>query len=167
MKKNDFKNNIFSLADRIYPMVFRLLKNEEEAKDAIQEVMIVLWNRRTKLAEHPNQKGFVFLTARNYCLDLLKRRKIETVNTDVASEQISSRNGHENYELKELTDAINEILSHCPEQHREILMLRDMDGCSYEEIAVITGLNVKHLRVILSRTRKFVQEKLKKNFSYE
>ena len=47
------------------------------------------------------------------------------------------------------------------------MILRDLDGLEYDEIAEITKLNVEHIRVLLSRARKQVSAKLKKIYSYE
>ena len=49
MNKADFKLQVFSLSERIYPMVLRILGNDEDAKDAIQEIMMKLWLKRDKL----------------------------------------------------------------------------------------------------------------------
>lgn len=165
MNKKDFRHIIFSLPERIYPMVVRMLGNETDAKDAIQEIMIKLWNKRSKLAKHPNQSGFVFLTARNHCLDILKRKKLRLI--DVRNNQNLATNGHAAYEFQELVSIIEQILNKRPQEHKEILLMKDLDGMEYHEIAEITNINIKHLRVIVSRTRKFVKEELRKNFNYE
>ena len=167
MNKKDFKNSIFSLSERIYPMVVRLLGNDIDAKDAIQEIMIKLWNKRNQLTNHPNQSGYVFLTARNHCLDILKRKKVNLIDPNTHDPKLMSINGHTEYELKELISIIEKILCNRPTEHKEILLMRDLDGMGYDEIAEVTKINVKHLRVIISRTRKFVQEELRKNFNYE
>lgn len=148
-------------------MVVRILGNETDAKDAIQEIMLKLWNKRSKLVSHPNQSGFVFLTARNHCLDILKKKKVNLVDPSIRGIQNMASNGHTAYEFQELVSIIEKILSKRPKDHKEILLMKDLDGMEYHEIAEITNINIKHLRVIVSRTRKFVQEELRKNFNYE
>ena len=69
MNGTKFKETILPLTQKIYPMIFRMLGDVEDSNDAIQEVMIKLWNQRKKLAQHPNITGFVVLTARNHCLE--------------------------------------------------------------------------------------------------
>lgn len=167
MDKTDFKNNIFSLSERIYPMVSRMLGNEQDAKDAIQEIMIKLWKKQASLVDHPNQSGFVFLTARNYCLDLLKQKKPTILNSEVHLNNETSASGQEDYELKELIALIETILKNGPALHKEVLLMRDLDGMEYDEIAEATNLKIGHIRVLISRTRKQVQEQLKKSYSYD
>lgn len=167
MNKKDFKTNIFSLADRLYPMLFRFLKNQNDVKDALQDIMLKLWNKRDQLSDHPNVKGFVFLTARNHCLDILKKSKISTVDLDEKISINSSKKIDSDITYNDLKNQIERILDRFPIQQKQVLMLRDIDGLEYKEIAEITGLKVEHIRVILSRTRKQVQMELKKHHSYE
>lgn len=75
MNKNDFKLKVFSLSERLYPMVARMLGNATSTEDAIQDIMMRLWDKRKHLEHHPNITGFVFLTARNYCIDVLRKNK--------------------------------------------------------------------------------------------
>ena len=58
-------------------MAARMLGNDEDAQDAVQEIMIKLRKCKKQLKEHPNLNGFVFLTARNHCLDRLKKKNPE------------------------------------------------------------------------------------------
>ncbi len=166
MQVEEFKEHIFSLSERLYPMVVRILGSESLAKDAIQEIMIKLWNQRERLNSHPNPNGYVFLSARNYCLDQIKSKKPKYLSEEfLPSSKGTSEN--ETLEFKELVNAIRDILKKSPLKHREILILRDIDGLEYEEIAAVTDLKVSHVRVILSRARKYVQQELIRNFQYE
>jgi RNA polymerase sigma-70 factor (ECF subfamily) len=167
MNREVFRNTVFSKADRIYPLVMRLLRNESDAKDAIQEIMVKLWNKRKQLSSHPNMNGFIFLTARNHCLDILKKKKRAVVGfNDISIENLKATSPI-HFEYQELKTHIENIIENCPIQHKEILILRDLDELEYKEIAALTELKVEHIRVILSRTRKYVQQELKKYYSYE
>ena len=167
MNAKDFKQNVLSLSDRIFPMVARMLGNSADAKDAVQEIMIKLWDRRKQLGKHPNLTGFVFLTARNYCIDLLKKKKPELVSSDSQAAALEFDTGQGSFELKELTLIVEEILKKLPEQQKEIMMMRDIDGFEFDEIAAVTQLKVEHIRVLLSRARKQVRSELKNTYSYE
>jgi len=148
-------------------MVDRMVGARIDPKDALQEIMIKLWVHRKKLETHPNPDGFAFLTARNYCLDQLRRKKVRPVDADDHLGLEATHTGHEDFELKELIQVIEKILEDAPEQQREVLLMRDIDGLEYHEIAAALQLNVQHVRVIISRSRKLVSGQLKKNYSYE
>lgn len=167
MKTKDFKDKVLSLSDRIFPMVARMLENRENAEDAVQEIMIKLWDRRKKIGNHPNITGFVFLTARNYCIDLLKKKNPEIDSSDFQLKILASETSQDQVEWKELNIIIENLLMELPANQREIMMMRDIDGYEFVEIAAATSLKVEHVRVLLSRARKQVGIKLKTIYSYE
>jgi len=167
MNTNDFKHKVFSLSDRLFPMVARMLGNNANAEDAIQEIMIKLWDRRKQLGQHPNITGFVFLTARNYCIDILKKKKPEIDDSALQFKMLEAESGHEQLEWKELNIIIGKILEKLPEQQREVLLMRDIDGYEFNEIAAATELKIEHIRVLLSRARKQVSIELEKIYYYE
>ncbi len=167
MNTIDFKHKVFSLSERLFPMVARMLGNSANAEDAIQEIMIKLWVKRKQVGQHPNITGFVFLTARNYCIDLLKKKKPEIDDSTLQFKVLESENGQEQLEWKELNIIIGKILKKLPEQQREILMMRDIDGYEFIEIAAAIQLKVEHIRVLLSRARKQVCIELEKTYCYE
>ena len=166
MKEKEFKEQVISMSERLYPMVSRMLQNEEGTKDAIQEVMIKLWGRRKQIKNHPNIPGLVFLTARNHCLDQIKKRSIPMDSTNYSVLQVHTSH-HDPLEYQELHSIIESLIKELPEQQSEILTLRDIDGLEYLEIAGITDLNVEHIRVLASRARKTIVKKLKNIYSYE
>ena len=167
MKTKDFEEKILSLSDRIYPMVARMLGNNGSAEDAVQEIMIKLWDRRKKIENHPNIPGFVFLTARNYCLDLLKKKSIDIDSYGFQRNLPVLETSQNDIEWKELTAIVERLLKELPEQQYEVMMMRDMDGFEFTEIAAATDLKVEHVRVLLSRARKQIGIKLKNRYSYE
>ncbi len=167
MNKNDFKVTIFSLSERLFPLVVRLLGDKTKAEDAIQEIMIKLWEKRNQLENHPNIKGFVFLTARNYCLDILRKKRILVNDGEIYLNLLSDSNEHSYLESQELNEIINEILKKLPNQQREIFIMRDLDGYEFTEIAAIMELKITNVRVLLSRARKTISIALEKTYSYE
>ncbi len=167
MSTKDFEDKVLPLSDRVYGLVARMLGTPESAEDAVQEIMIKLWDHRKKLGDHPNIPGFVFLTARNYCLDLLKKRNPNVDSTDFLSKMTSEKTGHNPVEWEELITIIENLMKELPAQQCEVLQMRDLDGLEFIEIAAATKLNVEHVRVLLSRARKKVSLKLKNIYSYE
>lgn len=166
MKTKAFKDRVLSLTDRIFPMTARLLGNNTKAEDATQEIMMKLWSQRKEIEKHPNLTGFVFTIARNFCLDILKKKGPELVSTDEQLNNLEAASGQESLEWNELKSIIDKILTELPEQQREIMIMRDIDGMEFLEIAEFTGLKVEHIRVLLSRARKQVATRLKKMEDY-
>ena len=167
MNKTEFKLKVFSLSERLFPMVYRMLGNRVNAEDAIQEIMIKLWIKRKHIAEHPNIQGLVFSTARNHCIDILRKKKSDINVSSFQLEIVKSENGREELEWKELNIIIIKIVASLPEQQREVIIMRDLDGYEFIEIAAATQLKIEHVRVLLSRARKQVSLKLEKTYNYE
>ena len=126
-----------------------------------------LWVRRHKIEQHPNVKGLVFSVARNYCVDVLRKKRREIQDTSLHHGILKSDCEQEPLEWKELNLLIRRILKNLPERQREVLMMRDLDGYEFTEIAAATKLKVEHVRVLLSRARKQVSIQLEKIYSYE
>lgn len=149
-------------------MVARILGNSESARDAVQVIMMKLWDKRSQLGKHPNIAGFVFLTARNYCMDLLRKKNpvIDDLEAKIHFHE-SEKTVADELEQKELNFLIKSIIEILPIQQREVIILRELDGLEFKEIAEITGQSIEHVRVLLSRARKTVGIELNKIYSYE
>lgn len=167
MKDQALQEQLISLSERIYPMVYRLLKDEVRTQDAVQDIILKLWDHRSKLKDHPNIIGYAFLSARNHCLDLFKSNQSLPITVEESFEISNNLTGHEDLELKELIYSIEKILETVPKNQREVMIMRDLDGYEFEEIAAATQLPVEHIRVLLSRARKKVRNALLKIYSYE
>ena len=146
-------------------MAARMLGNEEDAQDAVQEIMIKLWKCKKQLKKHPNLNGFVFLTARNHCLDRLRKKNTEQPYSGYQEKIPQEYQDH--LEYTEVFSFVQEIIKQLPDNQKMVMVLYDIDGLEFEEIAAIVGLKIEHVRVLLSRARKMVREKLTKIYSYE
>ncbi|MEQ8546807.1 MAG: RNA polymerase sigma factor [Cyclobacteriaceae bacterium] len=167
MRTTALEEKIISLSDRIYPMVARMLGNNENAEDAVQEIIMKLWGRRKQLESHPNLSGYAFLTARNYCLDLLKKKNLEVDSTDFPLKIVAPEKSQHPVEWKELMTIVEKHLEELPADQRQVMVMRDIDGFEFTEIAKATKLKVEHVRVLLSRARKQIRLKLIDIYRYE
>ena len=167
MNSSEFQNQIVSIAPRIYPMVVRILKNENDAADAIQEIMLKLWNKRKSLKKHPNPEGFVFVTARNYCLDIIKKRKIAFDDSANYPESVDTESVELRQDNQEAAKLINSLINDLPDQQKEVIILRDIDGLEFAEISDLTGTKIENIRVQLSRARKTISRRLNEVNNYE
>lgn len=167
MNKKAFRLKVFSLSENLFPLVSRMLGNETSAEDAIQEIMMKLWLKRKQIEKHPNLKGFVFLTARNYCIDIMRKKNLAIYDFPFQLDLIKAENNQEKLEWEELNTILKKIIINLPERQREVIIMRDLDGYEFKEIAAATQLNVEHVRVLLSRARKKVSTILETNYHYE
>jgi len=166
MTESDFKIKVLSLAGTVYPLARRLLGSDDSAHDAIQQSMMKLWESRKQLDHCLNLKAFVFRVVRNVCLDELKKKKPLYVDEPALLNNESFRTDllHDH---KEMAGIVQLVIDSLTENQREVIQLRDIDGLEFEEIAEITTMDIAYIRVLLSRARKTVKEKLEKIYAYE
>jgi len=70
-------------------------------------------------------------------------------------------------ERDEIVEIVQKIIDSLPDHQREVIQMRDIDGLDYDEIAEIIGRDIPYTRVLLSRARKTVKEKIEKIYAYE
>jgi RNA polymerase sigma factor (sigma-70 family) len=168
MTKADFNNLVHQLNRTLYGYAFRILRNQEEAEDAVQEIFIKLWNMGTRLKEYNSLGALATTMTKNYCIDQIRKKKhiIQDIN-DGRDIRISDNSSpYVLMENKESDDIIHQIIGQLPEIYRDVIKLKDIDGLSYEEIAHKTEQNINTLRVTLSRARKMIRDEFNK-YQYE
>ena len=145
-----------------------MLKSIEEAEDALQDVMVKLWDKRLQLGEYRSIEAFAVTVTKNRCLDRIKSKK-HKYHMDVQELEVDSgfESPYKKLELSESMKVMVRAFQELPEQQRLLVTLRDLEGYSYEEIAEQTGLQINNIRVGLSRARKAAREAYLKVNDYE
>ena len=143
--------------DQAWSLARYLLKDASEAEDAVQEAFIKLWNHRDNV-DPERVKPWLMKVTRNTCLDRLRRRKPETELTEVqAVEEHGPMAGAQQGELGRWLKRSIEGLK---EPYRTLVVLRDIQQHSYEEVANATELTLSQVKVYLHRARKQLREQL-------
>ncbi|SHF53946.1 RNA polymerase sigma-70 factor, ECF subfamily [Mariniphaga anaerophila] len=167
MTETEFKNSILPYSRKLYPMLKRILKDEEETRDALQDLMARFWSKRMELKKCRNQQAYVITIAKNYSFDLLKRKRNISFSENGEKQFFYVKAEEINPDLKEKFEQVHKVIERLPEKYREVIRLRDIDGFSYHEIKEMTGMEVPNIRVVLSRARKKVKEEVEKIYDYE
>lgn len=168
MKAEQFKTLIIPLTGKLYRIAMRILGDSSDAKDAVQDIFAKLWNMREKLSEINNIDAFVSTTMKNYCLDKLRTNHSSSWSELMVNKTPSHSDSVEERLIHEDTGKIiRGIIRNLPEQQREIIVMRDIEGLEFEEIQQITKTNLNHIRVNLSRARSTVRSEMLKLFNYE
>jgi RNA polymerase sigma factor (sigma-70 family) len=168
MTRKDFEQLIQQQSRKLYGFAFRILRNQEEAEDVVQEVFIKLWNLGDKLDNYKSIDALVTTMTRNYCIDLIRKQKhgITGDNNINDYQNITSPSPHEQMENRESGEILNTIIARMTESFKVVIRLRDIEGASFEEIAEKTHQNINTVRVILSRARKIIRDEYNK-YQYE
>jgi RNA polymerase sigma factor (sigma-70 family) len=167
MFARDFKTEVLPISNKLHRAALQILKDEEEAKDVLQDVFLKLWQKRDELANVDNLEAFAFKMIRNRCLDVIRSRKtvsIESLQKNGIPEIETSDT--DDLDVSNSIDLVKRIIGELPDLQRTIIHLRDIEQLEYEEIANITQLNVNAIRVNLSRARKKVRDEILKIQNY-
>lgn len=152
--------------DKMYRLALRLLVSKDSAEDAIQEVLLKLWNRKNKIKDYANVEAFMMTMTKNYCLDQLKSKKNSNLKMVHSNYESHARSAFDQLDTNDQMEKIRDILEDLPEQQKIIFQLRDIEEYDYVEISEITKMNQTAVRVALSRARKKIREELLKKHQY-
>jgi RNA polymerase sigma factor (sigma-70 family) len=152
MTVEDYNISVDEYSDNIYRFILKNIRNSDKAKDIVQDTYEKLW---MKVADVSFEKvrSYLFTTAYHTMIDMLRREKkqgdFDTVKPD---------NYSHNNQYSDLKEILNECLKKLPDAQRSVILLRDYEGYSYEEIAEITGLSESQVKVYIFRGRMFLKE---------
>ena len=167
MDAESFKKEFLPFHRKLYHIAYRLLENEADAEDLVQEAYLKLWDKREGLALISNPEAFSVTLVKNMCFDLLRSGKYTANKQTVELNGIHYTCPADDMETRDEVRQVKNIIAQLPEQQQKVVILRDVKECSYEEIEHITGLNSINIRVLLSRARKRIREQFNKLNNYE
>ena len=152
MTVEDYNRCVDMHSDGVYRFALKHLRDRDTAKDVVQESFARLW---TKLEEvdASKAKSYLFTTAHHTMVDTVRKEqrstRMEEHHDDLRSTSQS------NPDLKAILDS---ALATLPDVQRSVVLLRDLEGYAYEEIAEITGLNLPQVKVYIYRGRTALKE---------
>jgi RNA polymerase sigma-70 factor (ECF subfamily) len=167
MTAEEFKNKVIPYSAKLYPMIFRILKNEEETRDALQDLMIKLWNKRIDLIQCSNLSAYIITTAKNYSFDLLKKKRPTVLGEKEEFRILNIEENSFDPDKRERYEYVHKTIEKLPDKLKTVIQLRDIDGFTFEEIKEMTGFEITHIRVILSRARLKVKQEIEKIYDYD
>lgn len=158
-----FKQLLLPLYPRLQRVALRLLGNAEDAEDMVQEVYMKLWNKRDALPDVQDVEAYCVTLTRNMCIDRLRIAEMEKADVDEVPTMLAATDDVEaQVERHDAVEQVKQIIETLPEHQQQVITLRDMEDCSFEEIAEQTGLTAVNIRMLLSRARKTIRERFKK-----
>jgi RNA polymerase sigma-70 factor (ECF subfamily) len=155
MNEQDYNHCVDNYADGVYRFIFKNIDHQADAQDIVQFAFEKLWINHTKI-EIEKAKSYLFTVAYHQMIDHIRKDK-RNRTTDNFDEVKSQVNNTHNSELKQiLLNAINELN---PTQ-KSLVLLKDYEGYSYQEIGLIMDLSESQVKVYLHRARLLLKEKL-------
>ena len=161
---------------KIYSLCFRMTGNPDDAADLTQEAFLNAWRGLGKLGGQSTFSTWLYRLAANACIDFLRREKRRSAlsmtledgededhQADLPDERWSPER---ELERKELRNAVQKGLLTLSPEHRQVLLLRETEGLSYQEIAQCLSLEEGTVKSRIARARLALKEFLVKNGNF-
>lgn len=147
MTEREYNECVRLYADNVYRFILKNLRHEDDARDVVQSAFEKMWQRREEVA-YDKSKSYLFTVAYHQMIDHL--RKVKRV---VLKEEFPEQVNIYHKPANNLKKVLEEALSRLSETQRSLVLLKDYEGYSYDEIGQITGLSESQVKVYLHRAR--------------
>lgn len=154
MNRSQYNKCVEQYADRIFRFALSSLRDEDKAKDVVQETFARIWEH-VDTVEFERAKPYLFTAAHHLMIDEIRRcQKTEPLDATYIQESISNS-------YSDIQEVLHNALATLPEVQRNVILLRDYEGYSYQEIGEITGLSESQVKVYIFRGRTALKKQLK------
>jgi len=162
----DLRTDILPHRDRLYRLALSITMDTAEAEDIVQDVMLRAWERRSEWPTIENIQAWLMQICKNLSLDRRKKQeRMTSLPTSSNHEEViavpaSHTSDDGDYAL------IHQLITELPPPLDDLVRLRDIEGLSYREIAVMLHLTEDQVRVYLHRARIKLKEKYQQLHNY-
>jgi len=165
MSKKIFENNILPVSQKMYRYAFSILKNDESAKDVVQECLMKIWDKRELLPGIKSHESWAMRITRNQCYDWVKTNRFTIEPESVA---LISEDDETDYNsiLNDSIDWLDKILNQFSAKNREIFHLREVEEFTYQEIAIVMSISISDVKVSVFRIRQKIRSSFQKIEEY-
>ena len=147
MTEKEYNQCVNQYADNVYRFILKNLRHEEDSRDVVQTAFEKMWINRQEI-DYAKCKSYLFTVAYHQMIDHLRKVKRISLKEEFGEEtQVYNRPMHNTRKI------LDEALARLSETHRSLVLLKDYEGYSYEEIGQITGLSESQVKVYLHRAR--------------
>ena len=163
MDERAFEKAVTEQKDRVFAYASRLLRNAAEAQDVAQDALVKLWEHRARV-ERDGARPWLMRTAHNLCIDRIRKRRVRCEIVDGAK-ALAVRADHapdpeHRAEGRAVGASILDALDALSTDDRAVLLLRDVQGLPYDEIAETLGMPLGTLKARLHRARERMRTRL-------
>ncbi|MDX9942030.1 MAG: RNA polymerase sigma factor [Bacteroidales bacterium] len=134
-------------ADGVYRFVLKNMRDEDKARDIVQDSFEKMWLKVDEI-DGNKARSYLFTTAYHTMIDAIRRARFSVEMDERVHREHAYRDDYSG--LKEILD---EAVARLPDIQRSVVLLRDYEGYSYQEIGEITGLNESQVKVYIYRAR--------------
>ncbi len=164
MNRDGYENTVLALKDRVHSYATYVLGNAEEGAEVAQEALVRLWQHRERVpAEGGAARAWLLRTAHNLCMDRLRLRKsrpqVDPEHLGVLPDA-EHRSPERGARGREIATGINQALKQLSPRDRAVIVMREVQGMSYDEISAALELPLGTLKAALHRARDRLRTRL-------
>lgn len=152
MTVSEYNTCVDNFSDGVYRFILHSIRDKDDAKDIVQDTFEKLWMTYGNV-NFEKAKSYIFTTAYRTMVDKIRRAK-----KSEKMEEIHLNSLTDNRHYSDIKQVLNEALAKLPEIQKSVILLRDYEGYSYQEIGEITNLNESQVKVYIYRARTFLKE---------
>lgn len=147
MTEREYNECVNLYADNVYRFIVKNLRHEEDARDVVQGAFEKMWLNRDKV-DTTRSKSYLFTVAYHQMIDHIRKNQRINLREDFSSDTRTVET-----QPNQVKRVLQDALATLSETQRSLVMLKDYEGYSYEEIGDIMGLNSSQVKVYLHRAR--------------
>ena len=147
MTVTEYNLSVNEYADRLYRFVLKNIRNESTAQDIVQDTFEKLWVKHENVS-YSKVRSYLFTAAYHTLIDHTRKTRNILVLDEIQNMELQET--PERFDLKK---NLEEAFGKLPDIQRSVILLRDYEGYSYEEIGEITGLSESQVKVYIYRGR--------------
>ena len=158
MTKDEYNKCVRHFSDGLFRFVLSSIRNRELAEDIVQESFVKVWEQRDQIPEE-KAKPYLFTTAYHTMLDQIKKKDYAAFVSEEAALSVDNQQQTSNY--PDVQEVLHKALATLPQVQASVILLRDYEGYSYDEIGNILGLTESQVKVYIFRGRTALKNYLK------
>jgi RNA polymerase sigma-70 factor (ECF subfamily) len=164
---HNFRKVVEKTTPMIFSVAFRILGDEDAARDIVQDTMVIIWQKLSRIKTVESYKTWAYRIAVNKCYDQLRKQKRQKENRyddqtwAIISNHISEE-GITELENKENAQIINLLTNKLSQKQKAVFILSELEEMPAGEIAKITGMNRSAVKANLYYARKNIESLLQK-----
>ena len=164
MSLETFNTQVLPLKDKLYRFSLRIVKDNQEAEDVVQDIMIKVWNKREDWSSWSSMEAMCMTMTRNLSIDRTrnKHRKVGQM-PDHYDAPDQAQNPAQKAVSSDLMGHIQSIIDRLPEKQKSVIQLREIEGYTYKEIAELLNVPLSQVKINVHRARLFLKKELLKS----
>ena len=169
-RQNDFQTEIIPHQTALYSYALKIVRNSDDAQDLVQETYYKACKNYHQFENGSNSKAWMFMILKNTFINNYRKLKREPAKIDydenkdiyenIKSNQTKDNNLDLDFYKNLLDDDLADALEKLPVKMKDVFLLCDLEGYTYEEIADLVNIPIGTVRSRLHRARKLLQEEL-------